>query len=234
MPDAKISSLTSLTGAAVDAAADLLPIVDVSATTAGSKKITVNELKTAFALGGAASLNVGTTAGTVAAGDDSRFGRVDFLRFDAADFIPRTTNGCGVDSTETATNLINRDLLLFDAATAEFAQVWFLWPDGWNTATATFFWHGNGTADVVWSARLAVFSDGDAIDSAFGTAQTVTDSAASANTHRQSAATPAITPSGTVGARKRAVLGISRDATNGSDTLAVDACLSGVLLERAS
>lgn len=72
MADSKISSLTSLTGAAVDAAADLLPIVDVSATTAGSKKITVNELKTAFALGGAAALNVGTTAGTVAAGDDSR------------------------------------------------------------------------------------------------------------------------------------------------------------------
>jgi hypothetical protein len=43
MADAKISSLTALTGANV-AADDVLPIVDTSATTAGSKKIRADEL----------------------------------------------------------------------------------------------------------------------------------------------------------------------------------------------
>lgn len=44
----KISSLTALTGAGVDTANDLLPIVDVSAGASGNKKITVAELITAF------------------------------------------------------------------------------------------------------------------------------------------------------------------------------------------
>lgn len=42
MANAKISSLTALTGAGVDATADVLPIVDTSATT--TKKILVEEL----------------------------------------------------------------------------------------------------------------------------------------------------------------------------------------------
>jgi len=159
----------------------------------------------------------------------------DYIKFDASEFIPRTTLGCGIDSSETATNRINRDGLLFDPATQEFAQAWFHWPEGWLTATATFFWQcATGTGSVVWSARLLVFTDGDAIDSAFGTAQTVTDAAASANTHRETSATAGITPGGTVGARKRALLGISRDPTAGADDMALDAMLTGVLLLKAS
>ena len=44
MANTKISSMTALTGANVAVATDVLPIVDVSATTSGSKKITVEEL----------------------------------------------------------------------------------------------------------------------------------------------------------------------------------------------
>ena len=154
---------------------------------------------------------------------------------DASEFIPRTTNGCGIASEETATNRINRDLLAFDAAAQEFAQTWFRWPAGWATAKVTFFWKASsGTGSAVWGARLRVFTDGDAEDQAFGTAQTVTDAAASANTHRQTAATSAITPGGTVTAGKLTCLGIYRDATNGSDNLAVDALLHSVLVEKAS
>lgn len=46
MADTKISALTALTGATVDTAADLLPIVDTSVTT--TKKITVDELRIAL------------------------------------------------------------------------------------------------------------------------------------------------------------------------------------------
>jgi hypothetical protein len=77
-------------------------------------------------------------------------------------------------------------------------------------------------------------TDDDAEDQAFGTAQTVTDAAASANTHRQTAATAAITPSGTVAAGKAACLQIYRNATSGSDDLGVDAFLQMVLVEKAS
>jgi hypothetical protein len=46
-------------------------------------------------------------------------GGIDFIAFDASEFIPRTTSGCGIDSVETATNRINRDLLLFDPGTLD-------------------------------------------------------------------------------------------------------------------
>jgi hypothetical protein len=49
----KISDLTALTGAGVDAAADLIPIVDMSLSgTARNKKILPNELKIALGLSG--------------------------------------------------------------------------------------------------------------------------------------------------------------------------------------
>ena len=67
-----------------------------------------------------ATIGLGTSATT----DDRP------IHADAADFIPRTTNGCGIDSTETSTNRVNRDVLLFDAAAIEYAQYWFAWPPG--------------------------------------------------------------------------------------------------------
>jgi hypothetical protein len=156
------------------------------------------------------------------------------VHIDASQFIPRTTNGAGIDSQETATNLVNRDYLTFDPAAAEFAQAWFAWPTGWATAKVTFYWKAtSATGACVWSARLRVYTNGDADDSAFGTAVTATDTAPAANSHSQTVTT-GITPSGTVTAGKLTCLGISRDATNGSDTLAVDAFLQGVLVEKAS
>lgn len=66
-----ISSLTALTGAGVDAAVDLLPIVDMSlAGTSRNKKILVSELKLSFNLGTAADLDIDTDD-TLAADSDS-------------------------------------------------------------------------------------------------------------------------------------------------------------------
>lgn len=161
--------------------------------------------------------------------------QLGIMHFDAGSLIPRATNGPGVAVLETATNRRMRDVLDFDAATDQFAQVWFVWPEGWNTFTVEFFWRcATGTGSVVWGAQALVVTDGDAEDVAFGTAQTVTDAAASANTHRQSAATPAITPAGTVGAGKRTSLQIFRDADNGSDDMSQVARLTGILIRRAS
>lgn len=158
-----------------------------------------------------------------------------YLYFDASEFIPTTTNGCGIDSQETATNRVNRDLLAFDAAATERAIRWFVWPQNWNTAKATVFWFAtSGTGSAVFSVDMYAYSDGDAIDSAWGTAQSVTDASASASTHRQTSATAAITPGGTVAAGEQVAIRLSRDATNGADTLAVDALVMGLLLERAS
>ena len=198
----------------VDGANDLLLIHDASENAAQKeKKITFDAFKTA--------LNVG--------------GGIDAIFIDASEFIPRTTNGCGIDSQETSTNRINRDLLAFDAAAIEFAQKWFSWPNGWTTARVTFYWKANtGTGSVVWGAQLRIFADTNGEDQAFGTAQTVTDAVASANTIRKTSATSGITPGGTAVTGDVTCLQIYRDATNGSDDMSIDAFLQGVLLEKAS
>ena len=173
--------------------------------------------------------------GRITAAANGSGGGVESINVDASSFIPRTTSGCGINSTETATYRVNRDLLLFDQTSIEYAQYWFNWPAGWATAKVTFFWSAStGTGSVVFGAQMLVFTDGDALDSDFGTAVEVTDAAGSANTLRQSSATAAITPAGTITAGKRAVLQIYRDPTDGSDDMAADAQLEGVLIEKNS
>jgi hypothetical protein len=183
---------------------------------------------------GASGATGATGAGATGATGPSGTG-VDVFSIDAAEFIPRTTSGCGIDSQETATNSVNRDLLAFDAAAIEYAQKWFSWPSGWATAKVTFYWKANtGTGSVVWGAQLRIFADTNAEDQAFGTAQTVTDAVASANTIRKTSATSGITPGGTVTAGDITCLQIYRDATNGSDDMSIDALLQGILVEKES
>jgi hypothetical protein len=165
----------------------------------------------------------------------SATGSTDFLFFNAAEFIPRTTNGCGVSSEETATWKVNRDLLLFDPAVFEAAQVWFAWPAGWNTFTAKFIWkYSSGSGQCVWGAAAVAFADNTALDAAFGTNQTTFDMGLGVNINQETPPTPAITPAGTVATGGPCVLGVFRDATNGADTLSADAALIGVLITKAS
>lgn len=181
------------------------------------------------------SLNLNTATAAQLNTYRETVGGVISLDFSSGAKIPRTTNGAGVDSlTETTTNKINADLLVFDPATKEYAQAWFIWPQGWATCKATFYTKPtSGTGSFVLGAQVRVYTDGDAIDSAFGTAQEVTDAAASAETVRQSSATAAITPSGTVAGGKLACLQVYRDPANGSDDHAVDLPLLHVKLECA-
>lgn len=149
----------------------------------------------------------------------------------ASAFIPRTTTGCGVDSRETTTNRQNFDELLFDAAANEFAQALVVLPNNYNlgTITARFAWTAaSGSGDVVWGLQGRVFADDDALDTAHGTAQTVTDTLLAANDMHVTAATPAVTLGGTPAANRPIQLQIYRDAVAAGDTLAVDARLLGV------
>ena len=159
--------------------------------------------------------------------------------FDAADFIPRVTNGAGAASlTETTTNKVMADLLSYDPATAQFAQVTGLWPAGWATATAQVIWQGTDDADLArqvrWTAALRVLTDGDAIDSAFGTAVGVSDAIGAVSTWRYTAETAAITPAGTVGDLKRFYLQLGRDPDHADDNYASAAFAAGVILRKAS
>jgi len=155
----------------------------------------------------------------------------------ASQWIPRTTTGVGVDSTQTTTNLQNFDQLLFDSGTDEFAQALVVMPTNYNAGqvTARFYWTATtGTGAVVWGLQGLAYSDDDALDTATGTAQTVTDTLLAANDMMISGATSSITISGTPGANKAVQFQIYRDADAGGDTLAVDARLLGVEISYTS
>ena len=150
----------------------------------------------------------------------------------AAQWIPRTTNGCGIDSRELTTNKINTDELLFDPAAIEYAQAMVVLPNNWNagTVTARFFWTAStGSGSVVWALRARSYADDDALDQAMGTAQSVTDTLLATNDMHISAATSAITIGGTVANGNAIIFEAYRDATNvASDTLGSDARFLGL------
>jgi hypothetical protein len=149
----------------------------------------------------------------------------------ASAWIPRTTTGAGIDSVETASNRQNFDQLLFDAGTDEFAQALVEMPSNYNggTFTAKFLWTASsGSGAVIWGIQGRAFADDDALDTAFGTAQTVSDTLIAANDMHISASTPATTIGGTPSSATPIQFQIYRDADAGGDTLAVDARLLGV------
>lgn len=153
----------------------------------------------------------------------------------AAGLYPSTTNGPSQTKTEQATNKQNIYTLDFDPTTQEFAEVLVAMPSNWNggTVTAEFWWTATGTStnSVVWALQGRSYGDLETLDQAFGTEQVATDAhSATALQAQKSAATPAITLSGTPAASELVLFRVKRNPSDGSDTLAVDAMLIGVVI----
>ena len=151
----------------------------------------------------------------------------------AAAWIPRTTNGMGVDSAETSTNRVNTDVLLANATTDTFAQIAVKIPN-WNAGTikAKVSWTATtGSGDCVFTVSGVAISNDDPLDAAQGTAQSVTDALTATNDVMETDATAAITIGGTPAADDLIILQLSRDADNGSDTFSADARILGVWIQ---
>jgi hypothetical protein len=150
----------------------------------------------------------------------------------ASAWIPKTTAGCGVDSRETTTNDQNFDELLFESATSdEFADALVIMPSNYNngTITARFYWTAaSGSGGVAWGIQGRAFANDDALDTAAGTAQLVTDTLIAANDMHITSATSAVTIGGTPAANTPIQFTIYRDISDAADTLGVDARLLGV------
>lgn len=154
----------------------------------------------------------------------------------AAGITPRTTNPCGDPvAVEMSTNKNNLKAAAFDQNTQEFGQWVHALPSdyGGGTVTATFYWTANSTSanSVVWGLQAVAMADDDTLDVAFGTAQEVADAnKAAAYDHNISAASSAITIAGSPAAGELVNWQIYRDPADGSDTLAADALLIGVMI----
>lgn len=151
----------------------------------------------------------------------------------AASLIPRVTNGPGRGFTELTTNKNNLETLDFDPTTQEFAQIKKRMPKSWNEGTFTFIpiWTAaSGSGGVVFALQIVAVSNDDAMDVAFGTEQTSTDTLITANDEHEGPESAAITAAGTPATGDLVMFQIKRNPADGSDTLAVDAKLLGFVL----
>lgn len=153
----------------------------------------------------------------------------------AAAMSPTTTAGCAAAATvEAGTNDVDYKVLDFDQSTEENCFVSFAMPDSWDggTITASFIWTtAASSGDVIWGIKGRAFANDAAIDQAYGTAQTVTDSFIAAGDVHVSSYTSATTLAGSPAGGQWVQLKIFRDADAGGDTLNGDARLIAVSIK---
>lgn len=149
----------------------------------------------------------------------------------AAAITPRVTGGCGALATDTgAANQPDISYLPFDSTTGEAAIFPVSMPPSWNEGTVTFVvkWKHPATATnfgVTWKLRALAVSNDDTLAANLGTAIAVSDTGGTTADHYTTAESSAVTIAGTPATNDTVWFEISRDPTDGSDNLAVDAHL---------
>jgi hypothetical protein len=153
----------------------------------------------------------------------------------AGSFTPTTTNGASYASQELATNDVMVAGYDFSASTDQKVQTMIAMPKSWNesTVTAQIFWKDAttaGTGDVIWGVQALAVGNDDAMDAAFGTAQTVTDTFIASGDLHITSVTGAITAAGSPAEGDLLIVQVYRDADAGGDTYTQQARLIGVKL----
>ena len=174
----------------------------------------------------------GSGGTTAAASTDLGAGRHS-IWLPAGFWTARTTNGAASGSTELATNDVMLRSYDFDTTTEEGVGGMVAMPSSWNEGTVTFtpFWTAaSGSGGVVWGLAGYAFSNDDAMDTAVSGQQTSTDTLITANDMHAGSESSAITIGGTPAAGDVIYLEITREVANGSDTIAADCKLIGIML----
>jgi hypothetical protein len=154
----------------------------------------------------------------------------------AGSITPSVSGGCAVLS-RIASAADQPDIvsLNFDPTTQEYAQFSLVMPKSWDEGTVTFapVWsHAATTTNfgVVWDLQGYAASNDDAIATAFGTAQNSADTGGTTNDIYMGPESSAITIAGTPASEDTVFFRLSRVTGNGSDTMAIDARLHGIVL----
>lgn len=166
-----------------------------------------------------------------------RTGIVREIYIDAAAMAPRETNGAEAATEEYATNDVMSDHHLFDSITEEAAQFKLALPDAWDRGTikAKFFWDaasGASAADgVTWGLAAMAKSNDDAIDAAFPASVDTDDAVIAVGDLHVTAASAAVTVSGTPALGDLILFEITRVVGDANDDMAEDAKLLGVQIQ---
>jgi limonene-1,2-epoxide hydrolase len=149
-------------------------------------------------------------------------------------FGPLTTGVDTPEVAEEATNKVNWWGIPFDPNTQQYAALRVVrLPGNYDGGTVTFtlMWTATqSTGNVVWGVQAFAAADGDNIDTAWGTAQEVTDSLIGTSKVHV-ATTPALTIANTPAAGKYLYVRVYRKAADAADTLGAKAYLKHVTME---
>lgn len=151
----------------------------------------------------------------------------------AAAFTPRLTAGAAWGTGETAAAHVIHRTLDFDPAAQEHAQVTIAMPKSWDRGTVTFqgLWLATGgSGGVAWGMQAVAVGDGGALDAAFGSTVTVTDTVEAAMAVHVTGESLPVTIAGPPQAGDLVVFQLYRAVADAADTLAQDALLLGVRL----
>ena len=148
-----------------------------------------------------------------------------------------TTNGASEPTkVEFTNNKVNKYFIEFDDTSVEYIEATAVLPENYDGGTirAKFYWtypSGAGATGqtVVWGIQARATRDGEVIDSAFGTTQTVTDTAILDNNTHISGWTSAITIGNNPQAGDIVQFRIYRNAT--SDNLSGKARFESAVIE---
>lgn len=148
----------------------------------------------------------------------------------AGSMSPTTTAGCAsVATVEAGTNDVDYKVLDFDTTTVESCFTIFQMPNNWDGGTITFkpVWTAaSGSGTVCFGLKGRAYADDDAIDQAYGTEQTSTDTLITVGDVHIGPESAAITLAGSPAGGQLVQLKVTRQT--GSDTLGVDARLIGI------
>lgn len=144
---------------------------------------------------------------------------------------PRATSGAGEGTYDSGASDVTIKTLAFDTTTQEYAHFHAGMPKSWNEGTITFipYWTNTGgasTETVVWSLAGRALGNDDAINGAFGTVQTSTDTWLAQNDMHIGPESAAITIGNTPAENDLVAFEVSRVV--GSDNMAGDAQLIGI------
>lgn len=166
----------------------------------------------------------------------SRTGAGRTLCIDAGALIPAVTDGAAKGTAEDATNKQTSDYLEFSASVEKYADFDYVMPEEWNNGTLKikFLWTSGaagGTGNIIWGAKAVAVSEGDPLDTAYGTAVEVTDAITTDNDNHTTAATSALTVGGSPAAGDLVRFRFYRKAADGSDTYDKVAWLKKVIIQ---
>jgi len=163
------------------------------------------------------------------------------IYIDAGAMVPCTTNGAASGTNEYGTNDIEWDYFAFDGgATEERVQFKIVMPENWDraddTMKAKFYWSSatSSTANdtVEWGIKAGALANSVAIDTALGTAVTISDTLLANNGAdlQISAATAVIVVAQAQALGDMLTFEIYRN-TDGTDDMAEDAWLFGCAIQ---